>query len=191
MKLPAFSGKKRSINLLPKDAFESSGLGVVLSWALTFGKWAVIITQLIVMSAFLWRFVLDRQLTDLRKEIEKQKAIITSYSQVENDFLVLQTQLKEAKLIVESQQHFVDTLALVQSVTPPDVWYERLTVNDESVAITAYSSTLPGFSRFLSAIQKNPEFRTVNVSTIEDGGAQGAQLRFDLTLGVGEAKNAK
>ena len=69
MRLPAFFGHKNSVNLLPKDAFESSTFGVVLEWALAFGKWVVILTQLVVMGAFLWRFGLDRKLTDLRKEI--------------------------------------------------------------------------------------------------------------------------
>mgnify|MGYP001577796589 FL=1 len=76
MKLPAFFGHKRSINLLPRDAFESSTLGVILSWALVFGKWAVILTQLVVMGAFLYRFSLDRNLTDLRKSIASNASVI-------------------------------------------------------------------------------------------------------------------
>ncbi|PIW06761.1 hypothetical protein COW38_04310, partial [Candidatus Collierbacteria bacterium CG17_big_fil_post_rev_8_21_14_2_50_45_7] len=64
MKLPAFFGHKRSINLLPHDKFESSTLGIILSWSLRFGKWSVILTQLIVMGAFIYRFTLDRGLTD-------------------------------------------------------------------------------------------------------------------------------
>ena len=69
MQLPAFFGHKRSINLLPRDAFEASTLGVVLEWALVFGKWAVIVTQLVVMGAFLWRFALDTRLSNLKKAI--------------------------------------------------------------------------------------------------------------------------
>ena len=76
MQLPAFFGRRRAINLLPRDSFESSQIGIVLAWLLSFGKWAVIVTQLIVMGAFLWRFSLDRELTDLKKSIAKNVAII-------------------------------------------------------------------------------------------------------------------
>lgn len=186
MQLPAFSGRKKAINLLPKDSFESSGVGVVLSWALAFGKWAVIITQLVVMSAFLYRFTLDRQVTNLRRQIDQEKAVIASYSKIEADFVLTQKRLQFAKPALAQQKKMSDMIQVLSSVTPPDVWYDRLTVGKNTVELSAYSSSLAGFSRFLSALQKRPEFTTVSVGRIEDGGSVGASLRFDVSLRQGE-----
>lgn len=163
-----------------------SGMGVVLAWALTFGKWAVIVTQLIVMVAFLWRFALDRQLTNLRKEIDQQKAIIASYSQVEGSFTMMQKRVAFASAAYQQQAKLAKTIEILQAVTPQDVWYDRLSVTNKSVNLTAYSSSLPGFSLFLAALQRRPEFTSVSVGSIEDGGTKGAQLRFDMTLGMRE-----
>ena len=182
MQLPAFSGKKKSINLLPKDAFESSGVGVVLSWALAFGKWAVIGTQLVVMSAFLWRFTLDRQLTNLRKDIAQEKAVIQSYEQIEAEFTATQQRVNFAQDSLTKQKGLKEGLTTLQALTPSDVWYDRVTISPETISFTAYSSSLNGFGRFLSAVQSRPEFSTVTVSSIDNGGSQGAQLRFDATL---------
>lgn len=188
MQLPAFSGRKKAINLLPRDAFESSSAGVVLEWGLAFGKWAVIVTQLIVMAAFLWRFGQDRQLTNLRREIDQQKAIIASYAQLETQFTLAQKQVNFAKPVLANQDKFQDTLEVIQSITPTDVWYERLTISDKSMSLTAYSASLSGFSRLLVALQRDPRFNSVSVGSIEDGGVRGAQLRFDVTLGFQEAQ---
>lgn len=184
MQLPAFSGRKKSINLLPKDAFETSGFGTILSWALQFGKWSVIFTQLVVMSAFLWRFTLDRQVTNLRRQIEQEKAIISSYAQIESDFILAQRRLQYAAPILASQQATSNYLTLLHTVTPEDIWYERINFSPNSININAYSASLAGFSSFLTTLQRRPEFNSVSVGHIEDGGLSDAQLHFDITLGI-------
>jgi len=182
VKLPAFFGRNKTINLLPKDSFESSTLGIILEWALAFGKWAVIITQLVVMAAFLWRFGLDRKLTNLRREIEQQVAVIKSYEVVEEEFLLAQRRVDFAKEGIARQEEVLSIVTGIQAVTPPDVWFERLSVSPTTVSLTAYAASLSGFGRFLTALQRDPRFVGVNVASIEDGGDKGAQLSFDITL---------
>lgn len=188
MQLPAFFGHKRSVNLLPRDSFESSAAGVVLEWALVFGKWSVIATQLVVMGVFLWRFALDRQLTDLRREIEQKVAVIGSYSETEEKFLLMQRQVNFAKSVIAGQEQFEKLLATSEASTPSDVWYERMTLSPKSLSLVAYSSSLSGFGGLLSNLQQNPSFDSVNIGTIEDGGSKGARLKFDITLGVKEVQ---
>lgn len=182
MRLPAFFGHKRSINLLPRDPFENSTLGVILEWALVFGKWSVIVTQLIVMGAFLWRFGLDRNLTDLRKEIARNVAVIKSYEQVERDFVLAQKQLAQAKTALGSQKLLLSTLAEIEKVTPSEVWYDRIALTPDSLTLTAYSASLAGFGQFLSLVQNNPRFGGVSIGKIESSNTRGAQMQFDIAL---------
>src|SRR5690242_10464751 len=177
MRLPAFFGHKRSINLLPRDSFESSRLGVVLEWALSFGKWAVIVTQLIVMLAFLYRFTLDRQLTDLRKNIAKNVAVVKSYEQVERDYSLAQKRVEFVKPLIAEQQVMDQIITRLAEMTPSDVWLERLSISNTQVAFTAYARSLNGFSQLLTSLQKDPFYTSINVSKIQDGGAQNAQIQ--------------
>lgn len=187
MKLPAFFGHKRSINLLPRDAFESSALGVILEWALVFGKWTVILTQLIVMGAFLYRFALDRTLTDLRKSIAKDVAVVKSYEQVERDFLLAQKQITQATKAISSQDTILTTLNTLHGVTPGEVWYDRISLSSTALSLTAYSTSLAGFGQFLTAVQANPKFSGVSVGKIESSTAKGAQVQFDVNITLAEA----
>ncbi len=182
MQLPAFFGRRRAINLLPRDSFESSQAGIVLAWLLSFGKWAVIVTQLIVMGAFLWRFSLDRELTDLKKSIAKNVAIIKSYEQIERDFVLTQKRLATAKTVIGQQKAITEELSVLASSTPVDVWYEKLTLSPTSTTLSAYSRSLPGFSQFLSSVQSNPRYTGVSVARIQDGGAQNAQMQFEISM---------
>jgi len=182
MKLPAFFGHKRSINLLPKDSFESSTLGIVLEWALVFGKWCVILTQLIVMGAFLWRFGLDRNLTDLRKSIAKDTAVIKSYAQVEQNYILAQKQLAQAKIALASQESILKTIINLEQTTPSQVWFDRITLSPDSLTLNAYASTLPAFGQFLRSVQRDLMFDGVRIGKIESSASNGAQIQFDVSL---------
>lgn len=188
MQLPAFFGHKRSINLLPRDPFEVSRIGVVLEWALAFGKWAVILTQLIVMFAFLWRFGLDRRLTDLRKKIAENVAIVKSYEQVERDFVLAQKRIDFAKPVIENQELAQATLERLTAMMPSDVWMDKLTITETTVSFSAYAGSLSGFSRLLTNLQREPLFGSVSVTKIQDGGAQKAAMQFDVSLKYKEGK---
>lgn len=194
MKLPAFFGHKRSINLLPRDQFESSTLGVVLEWSLVFGKWAVILTQLVVMSVFLYRFSLDRKLTDLRKEIASNVAIVKSYEQVERDYILTQAQLKQVKVASQGQKLATDALTRLSAITPSDVWYDRITLSPTNISLTAYAASLPAFGQFLTSVESEDIFDGVRVGKIESSASRGAQMQFDVILsfaGVNQEKGSK
>jgi Tfp pilus assembly protein PilN len=182
MKLPAFFGHKKSINLLPRDEFENSTLGVILEWSLVFGKWAVILTQLVVMGAFLYRFTLDRSLTDLRKLIARDVAVIKSYEQVERDFTLAQKQVGEAKNVLLAQELALKTVNEMGRITPSEVWFDRMTLSPTSLSLTAYAASLPAFGRFLTSVQSDPLFTGVRVGKIESSTTKGAQMQFDIAM---------
>jgi Tfp pilus assembly protein PilN len=182
MKLPAFFGHQRSINLLPRDSFETSILGVILEWALVFGKWAVIVTQLVVMGAFLWRFSLDRRLADLRKSIASDVAIVKSYDQVERDFVLAQKQITQAKLSMTEEQQILKMVDEIGKITPDEVWYEKISISPNSAAVSAYAASLNGFGQFLTTIQADPTYSGVRVGKIESSTVKGAELQFDVAM---------
>lgn len=184
MKLPAFFGHKKSINLLPRDAFENSTLGVILEWSLVFGKWAVILTQLVVMGAFLYRFALDRNLTDLRKSIDKNVAIIKSYEQVERDFILAQKQVSSAKVSLAEQELLLKILSDIERITPNEIWYDRVNLTPSTLSLTAYAASLQSFGQFLTAVQQDPLFNGVSISKIESSVVNGAQMQFEIAMSL-------
>lgn len=75
---------KQDINLLPEVDFEYSTKGRIITWLLGSFRIIVIITELIVVSAFFLRFGLDSRTSDLSDEIEEKQALIASYSVTES-----------------------------------------------------------------------------------------------------------
>jgi Tfp pilus assembly protein PilN len=139
------------------------------------------------MGAFLWRFTLDRKLTDLNKSIAKNVAIIKSYETVERDYILVQKQLSQAKSAMKSQQDFLKVIADIERLTPTEVWYDRITLTPESVNLTAYAASLPGFGKFLTLVQTDPLFSGVSIGKIESSTTKGAQMQFDISMKIAEA----
>ena len=61
--------KTVDVNLLEKDDFSESPIGRIVTWAITYGRYIMILTEIVVLLAFISRFSLDRKLTDLNEAI--------------------------------------------------------------------------------------------------------------------------
>ena len=70
--------KNKSINLLPQEEFDASIFGRTLKWAMGTFRIIVIITEMVVMGAFLSRFWLDAQNSDLDNSIKIASAQISA-----------------------------------------------------------------------------------------------------------------
>src|SRR3989344_5628076 len=103
--------KSASINLLKSsrnEIFEK-----FIDWALTIGRLLVIITEIIALSAFIYRFGLDRQLIDLHGTIKSQQAVVSFYKKQEETYRNLQDRLKIASTYSATSQ---DKLKISQDI---------------------------------------------------------------------------
>ncbi len=144
--------RNRQINLLPRDDFESSSFGRVLKWALSTFRALVIVTELIVMSAFLSRFWLDAKNSDLGEQVKIASAQVNAYKKVEDEFRLLQKKLSVTKsfYILPKESDFLNKLA---AVMPSDVFLSSFSIGDDGVQIKAYSSNEQSIAQFLVNIE--------------------------------------
>ena len=91
--------KNKSINLLPQEEFDTSLLGRTLKWAMGSFRIIVILTEMVVMAAFLSRFWLDAQNSDLNDSIKTATAQIQAQSSFEKEFRGIQQKLTIFKQI--------------------------------------------------------------------------------------------
>ena len=82
--------KPISINLLKQ---QTSLVDRFIDWALTIGRLLVILTEIVALSAFIYRFSLDRQLIDLHSKITQEQAIANYLNNNEKKYRNLQDRL--------------------------------------------------------------------------------------------------
>lgn len=165
------------ISLLPTQKEISAG-EKFLNFCLTFGRYIVIGTQIIVLSCFLVRFKFDRQIEDLSESIEQKQAIVQSFSQQEARIRLLQTQLGEiGKLKTGKKDPTVFFQNLVE-LLPPTVFLEDLTLKQNKVYLTASAHSSQDLAMFLNKVVLSKDFQqpTLGEVMVDKG-----NIRFSLS----------
>lgn len=171
---------KSEIEFLPKEDWEKTSFGKFLTWLLTVGRYIVIFTELIVILAFLSRFKLDRDLTDLYKQIEQKQAVIQSYADFESEFRFLQKQLTTVQSLRKEQLQTKQLLGEIAALTPIDVYFSDLSINGNKASFTANALSEAGLATLINNLKKSPRFSNLEISSLMIGTKAGVGISFTL-----------
>lgn len=132
--------QEEEINLLPQKGFQSSTAGRVLAWILSTFRIIVIVTEIIVMVAFLSRFWFDAQNTNLNEQIQQKKDVLLAYREFEHNFKDVQKRLTIYSDITQNQISGINVAETVKYFLPPDVVATKIADEDNKLEITGETS---------------------------------------------------
>lgn len=159
--------KKSEINLLPQKGFAASTSGRVLLWILSTFRVIVIVTEIIVMIAFLSRFWLDAQNTDLNEEIKQKQAVLSSYTNFEREWKDTQKRLKIFSTLVSDKKEATETFNLIVSYLPSDIFLTSISLVTNEATIEGVSPSERGIQQFLVNLQSAETLNQVELVGIE------------------------
>ncbi|OGG21121.1 hypothetical protein A3D03_05740 [Candidatus Gottesmanbacteria bacterium RIFCSPHIGHO2_02_FULL_40_13] len=159
--------KQVNINLIKRPDENSGFFNQFLSWAFSYGRYIIIVTQIIVLSVFFLRFKFDREHADLKESVSQKQAIIESVRDLENEVKGLQSKLSDIRKIVTSQEIPVNVLRFLQENSPTDTSYSHINYSNGKITFTASTNSLKSFSSLLKNIQTEDKFSEVNLEDIQ------------------------
>lgn len=165
--------KNKAINLLPLEEFNASTTGRVLRWATGTFRIIVIVTEMVVMAAFLSRFWLDAQNSTLNNSIKIKSAQISAQANLEKQFRGVQSKLNIFDKLSQNQK----TSALIGAITgkvPESITLSGITAEEGTISIRGVSFSDFDVARFVVSLQTSPfksaELQQVGSSEIIPGG---------------------
>ena len=176
------SYKKKQVNLLPLTDFEKSGLGKIFSWCLQVGRYLIIVTELVVIAAFISRFKLDRDLADLNASIEDNQTIIASFGELESNVRFLQERLTLTTQLEKGQLQPTQVLDALAKTMPPDIYLTSFNLKKSSFTLDAVAISDASIATFLAGLTTNKMFKEVNLTSLKTGGTQSPTIKFSLTV---------
>ncbi|MFZ5845066.1 MAG: PilN domain-containing protein [Patescibacteria group bacterium] len=180
--------KEISINLLGQQDLSHSPWGRLITWSITYGRYIMIGTEIVVLLAFVSRFSLDRKLTDLKEEIAQKQLIIETNLQFEQEIRNLQDRLIKIKTIIKDQDKPVGLLTLFQSLLPPDVYLESFEFSQNKLKVGAVAGTTGGFAQFLSSLTASTEIGQIEIGEIKKSTTGGIEFQFTAQTGATKKK---
>jgi Tfp pilus assembly protein PilN len=184
----AARNKKQNINLLPQEEFASTTFGRVLAWGLSTFRVIVIITEVVVMGAFLSRFWLDARVSDLNDEITQKSAVIEATSQFEEEFKSAQKRLGIYTAIAADDTTAASTLEAITSHIPTNVTLTTYSYLVDSASVKGYSASERSIAQFIANLESEEGFGDVSLTQLGASEDQASQLLFsiDITLKGGK-----
>ena len=171
------------VNLLPKDPFYDTVLGKGTTWALSVGRYIVIFTEIVVILSFLSRFQLDRQLTDLNKEIVEQKTVIDSFGELEQNVRDIQKKITNYEQLSPKQPIEV-VFDQISQVTPNDIEFLNLALKNELVQISGRTQSTAALTQFITNLQLSDYFSNITVENIsnQENEEPGFEFRIEAAI---------
>lgn len=168
------------VNFLPSDRFEFSKTGKFLNWALTTGRYLVIMTELVVTLAFLSRFWFDRVLTDLRESRFQKEVTVDSFKDFERTFLSTQSRLNFVKQTVDSSLRADGELAVINELSPKGIDYNQIQIEPDRTVLSGFAASASDFSSLLSGLESQERFSEISVKILRLSLARKPGFDFEI-----------
>lgn len=175
------SNKKSAINLLPQEEFDASVMGRSLIWAMGSFRIIVILTEMIVMAAFLSRFWFDAQNSDLSNSIKVASAQITAQSDFEKEFRGVQQKLSIFKQIAQ-EPALSRGADLVASKIPQDLVLSSISLQSNTIQIKGTAGSELGVAQFISNLKSDPTVKKVELGSVGSSDNNQSLITFFINV---------
>jgi len=176
------SKKTLNINLLLEDEFGKTSFGKFIKWALSTGRYIVVFTELIVILAFLSRFKLDRDLTDLHELIEQKNAIVASAYELEKEIRSFQDGLLKINEVSQKQTSYSSFITSFAEIIPDEVTIESFSLEKNRLSLSCTSLTPQGIGLFIYQLKQSPKFSSISIENINRKISE--PVKFNLTVNL-------
>jgi len=177
--MPNNIATRTSINLLPQEEFNVSITGRVLKWAMGTFRIIVIVTEMVVMAAFLSRFWLDAQNSDLSNAIKVKSAQITAQASVEKEFRTVQSKVNIFKEIQTSAKS-AQIIDAVTSKLPADAILTSISVSEGTGLISGTSQDESGIAQFITNLKSDNTFKSVDLAGVNSSEVNPTETDFSI-----------
>lgn len=167
-----------SINLVKNKQIPS--FDKFLNWALTIGRLIVIVTEVVAVIAFIYRFSLDEKLVNLHDLIKQKQNVISVLKNDENKYRNLQDRIALASTFSVKGAKVNQTVADIINLTPAQVRIANLILNKDRVSIKADAVSVSSLADFIDSLKSYPNIKSISIDNIENKPSVG--LSVDITI---------
>ena len=149
--------QKKEVSLLDKLTF----------FGLNYLRYIIVITQLIVIGVFFYRFQIDQRIIDLKEAVDQKKEIVkivlpllNEAVKIDKKTVVIQDTLLEQKKFGGMMEYFISTF-------PETITLTNMEIKAGSIKIMGDATNAQHLQSFYNLLKKENKFKTVSLQSIK------------------------
>lgn len=154
-----------SINLVKS---QENFIDKFIKWALSVGRLLVILTELIALVTFVYRFTLDRQLIDLHGKIVQEQTIVNYLKNQETTYRNLQDRIALASQYGDQEKNKIKIFKDVASFAPLGFTFENYSITESGIRISGQATSIDAVSSFVNSLKNYDPIERVVVDKIDN-----------------------
>ena len=175
-----------NINLLPVK--EPTGtLGAATHWALTAGRYLIIITEIIAIAIFILSIKLSTDKQGLKDDIQVLGDQISAQSELETEFRLVQQRINEIK--TQRSAHFQNKLVVDQflKLLPKGMKLETLKIEGAEISFSGSFNTPKQLQTLISTFQDSDKLVGLDISELDAPSEKSKNYTFSAKASIIQA----
>jgi hypothetical protein len=170
--------KVPTINLLPQSG--DNFITQFFNWALTIGRLLIILTEMVALGTFIYRFSLDMQIVDLHDKIKAESFIVANFHDAETNFRDIQDRLVTIKRYSSVGGIATGILGDILKMGQGNVTFKDISITTQNVKIEAAAPTSATLATFVDTLKSHPNIASVSIDKVENN-TTSAQIIVNIT----------
>lgn len=153
------------INLLPPN--EHNIADKMVYFAFHYLRYILVITQLVVIIVFFYRFKVDQDIIDLKDSLKQKQEVIHAVEPLLNEVAKINGKIANAKSVITKQDQFNEIYTYFVTKAPDDVEFTNIHVDLQSVDCEGVTDSVTSVKMFYEDLLQEKRFSSVELLNIQ------------------------
>lgn len=156
---------KYKINLLPEK--ERDFLDKSIYFVLHYLRYVLVITQIVVISVFFYRFKIDQEIIDLKDELQQKQEIVAVSDPLLKQAEIVDLKTKQIREVLVNQAEFLESFTYFLNTFPLHLTIKRLDIRNGIFKFDATTTDPEAIRSYLARLNKDGRFTDITLGSIK------------------------
>jgi Tfp pilus assembly protein PilN len=161
---------KYKINLLPEKERDLLDKGIY--FVLHYLRYVLVITQIVVISVFFYRFKIDQEIIDLKDELQQKQEIVAVSDPLLKEAEIVDLKTKQIREILVSQALFAESFTYFLETFPLKLTIKRLDIQGGVYKFESSTSDPETIRGYITKLRQDKKFKQVTLGSIKRNGVE-------------------
>lgn len=158
---------KYKINLITRRKEKS--VDRIIYFVMNYLRYILVITQIVVIGVFFYRFKIDQEMVDLQEAVLQKKEIIEVSQPLIKEAKKAAYKIDQAQSVITKQNTFLESFEYILSLFPESLFLTKMRIVKDTISLVGYTQDAQSIENFLSRLKNEAKFKKVELKSIKKG----------------------